>query len=323
MNNITILKLADEFNLNCAPLFPFGRDSAETQAEFRQRLRKLLKYPLIAGQAKLLGEKYNDTMQILPICIDWVNWAQILQSQIDNLHLRLHWEIIKPLLNQSSDYTVYAQLHLLEQDSEYDINVKLSNLYIELHEFKIPVYHQSPPNLLYTLQNHNNWTKAVSFAQHDHLLLASASEDNTVNLQRLGSGAMQDMSFDAHSGINAVAFSPDGHLLAAGSNDSLIHIWNLHNGKEENCLHGHEYTVFSVAFSPDGLMLASGSVDKTVRLWEVQTGRELFILRGHKNWVFSVAFSPDGRFLASGSRDQTVKIWDLRRGTELCTLPNN
>lgn len=304
--------------------FPFGTDASETQAEFKQRLQNLFKNPILAGHVTLVDNQYNALSQILPIQIQWEQWSQPFQYKVGNTHVCLHASHLRALLKSTQTYAVYAQLKLVQSEQmtgSESIFIKITGLHLKNKNYIIPIYHQLPPTLLYSLDGHQNWTKAVSFSHQNSPLLASASEDNTIRLWKMGSG-QTSMTLKTDSGVNSIAFSPDGKLLASGSNDTLIRLWDIETGKEHHVLQGHEYTVFSVAFSPNGQILASGSVDKTVRLWDVHTGCELFTLRGHDSWIFSVAFSPDGRYLASGSRDKTVKLWDVSNGLELLSLPH-
>ena len=71
------------------------------------------------------------------------------------------------------------------------------------------------------------------------------------------------------SGVNSVAFSPDGNTIVSGSLDDTIRLWNAHTGEHIRTLSGHTDLVRSVSFSPDGNTIASGSRDGTVLLWEL------------------------------------------------------
>ncbi|RDW64629.1 hypothetical protein BP6252_10280 [Coleophoma cylindrospora] len=122
------------------------------------------------------------------------------------------------------------------------------------------------------------------------------------------------------SGVNSVAFSPDGQQLASASGDHTVRLWDPKTGTALQTLAGHSSWVNSVAFSPDGQQLALASDDHTVRLWDPKTGTALQTLAGHSDRVTSVAFSPDGQQLASASNDHTVRLWDLKTGTALQTL---
>ncbi|KAJ3992784.1 WD40-repeat-containing domain protein, partial [Lentinula boryana] len=123
----------------------------------------------------------------------------------------------------------------------------------------------------------------------------------------------QQVIYRGHtSGVNAVAFSPDGKRIVSGSDDDSIRIWNADTGEViGNPLQGHSNAVTSVAFSPDGKKIVSGSDDSSIRIWDTDTGEAISVpLQGHLDWVNSVAFSPDGKTIISGSRDKTIRIWN-------------
>jgi WD40 repeat protein/serine/threonine protein kinase len=111
----------------------------------------------------------------------------------------------------------------------------------------------------------NTVFKAVFSA--DSSCLASCSQDLTIRLWQIGSGACRVLRghFDV---VYGVAFHPDGTRLASGSRDGVICVWDVARGDQLLRLRGHDDYVWSLAFSPDGSTLASGSGDGTVRLWD-------------------------------------------------------
>jgi WD40 repeat protein len=115
----------------------------------------------------------------------------------------------------------------------------------------------------------------------------------------------------AYSGIDGLAYSPDGRRLASASADHTVRVWNVDTGKQLfEPLRGHTDMARSVAFSQDGHRLASASFDGTVRLWDPETGHPLADpFTGHLGPVNAVAFSPDGTHIASAGDDASVRVW--------------
>jgi WD40 repeat protein/transcriptional regulator with XRE-family HTH domain len=115
------------------------------------------------------------------------------------------------------------------------------------------------------------------------------------------------------SGVNSVAFSPDGKTLADGDVSGNVQLWNLATKQQTSAfpIPGGLGGVVSV-FSPDGRTVATGSTDGSVRLWDVATSQQAGgPLTGHNGAVNSVAFSPDGTTLASGNNNGSVQLWDV------------
>jgi WD40 repeat protein len=134
--------------------------------------------------------------------------------------------------------------------------------------------------------------------------LASAGEDKTVRVWRVGDGAPLKTLEGHKLNVWSVAFSGDGRWLASGSFDHTARLWRADNFEFVRAFEGHTEAVVDLAFSPDSKTLATGGDDSTVRLWNVEDGALLRKLTGGSEHVYAVAFSPDGRWLASGSREK-------------------
>ncbi|MBI1913210.1 MAG: hypothetical protein HYS12_00375 [Planctomycetes bacterium] len=76
-------------------------------------------------------------------------------------------------------------------------------------------------------------------------------------------------SLKGHSGVLALAFSPDGRTLATAGMTPVIRLWELFTGKERTQFVGHHGVVLCLSFSTDGRALASGGGDTTALVWDV------------------------------------------------------
>ena len=119
------------------------------------------------------------------------------------------------------------------------------------------------------------------------------------------------------SGVNSVAFSPDGRSIVSGSDDRSVRLWNAETRQPiGQPLQGHTGSVLSVAFSPDGRRIVSGSSDRSVQLWDSDWSGWLAIackqLRYHPllNQPQTVVTDPD--FLKAAGRARAIcqqEVW--------------
>ena len=119
---------------------------------------------------------------------------------------------------------------------------------------------------LFTLVGHGAVVLSVCLSP-DGRRLASGSEDETVRLWDVETGACVRTLEGHGQTVTSVCFSPDGRQLASGSYENTVRLWDAETGACVKTLEGHGDGVNSVCFSPDGKQLASGSFDRTVRLW--------------------------------------------------------
>jgi RNA polymerase sigma factor (sigma-70 family) len=136
-----------------------------------------------------------------------------------------------------------------------------------------------------------------------------------IRLWDLDTGKTVRRLVGARSGIEAVAFSPDGKWLASAvrNYERGPLLWEVATGKVLRRFDaGAEVEMRTLAFSPDGKTLASP--DKVVRLWDTQTGKE----RGRlpQGATRHLAFGPDNRTLYA-TYEGAVRAWDATTGKQM------
>ncbi|MBO0792395.1 MAG: NACHT domain-containing protein, partial [Ktedonobacteraceae bacterium] len=184
------------------------------------------------------------------------------------------------------------------------------------------IYQADGDTLTLTCHGHTDGVWSLSISQ-DERLLVSGSDDQTVRVWDLASGACLRTITTHSNRVRATALNHHNTLLASGSDDQTIHIWDLASGACLHTLTGHSGRVRALAFNPDDTLLASGSTDNTICLWDMRLQRCLHTLLGHTNNLRTLAFSPDGQLLASGGDDCTIRIWHVHNGTCLHLLQDH
>lgn len=157
-----------------------------------------------------------------------------------------------------------------------------------------------------TLEGHENWIHSLALDPSGRYL-ASGSDDNTVRLWDVESGACFETLRGHTQGVYAVTWDAAGELIASGSADNSIRVWDRRTGGFRRILRDHTQRVNALVAHPADNLFASGSNDGTVRVWDWSTRACFLVLKKHTDAVLSLAAS--ALFLLSGSEDKCVRIW--------------
>jgi WD40 repeat protein len=182
--------------------------------------------------------------------------------------------------------------------------------------------------LLHTLAGHRKQVVSTAFSA-DHALLATGSEDWTVRVWDVATGACRQVLTSDLGPPRQLRFSPRGNLLA-GMISGTVQLWDLAAGESAQVLAqgARAYEWFS--FSRDGTLLLTLADPRTLRLWNIATGqvarsfgsyRPRFAMHRDRAWITHVALSPGNAFLVTTlSRDTTARVWNVATGQTVGTL---
>jgi WD40 repeat protein len=101
----------------------------------------------------------------------------------------------------------------------------------------------------------------------------SAGSPRDITLFNVETGAVRTRLTGHFSGVNALAFAPDGRTLASAGIDRSIRLWDLATGTEKTSRGDDVGWVKSISFSPDGAWLAFAGNDSSIRIWDLKSQR--------------------------------------------------
>ncbi|RGP71996.1 g- beta wd-40 repeats containing [Fusarium longipes] len=159
-------------------------------------------------------------------------------------------------------------------------------------------------------------------------LLASASDDKTIQIWDAVTGIRRRVLEGHTSSVDDLLFSPDGDCLASASSDGTLRIWNMSSGALQKTIVGEWGSICRVAYSADGHMAASQSSlpGHKIKIWKVETGRHLRTFRIPKKFIYRdrrmndvrlLTLSPNGCLMAVSTYTASLLCWDTATGKAL------
>jgi WD40 repeat protein len=173
------------------------------------------------------------------------------------------------------------------------------------------------------LIGHSDWVWSVAVSP-DGKWAASGSQDRSVKIWELETGACLKTLRGHEAIVHSVAVSPDGLRVLTGSKDRSVRVWDTTSGLELARLKGHQRAVWSVVALKESQHSISGGSDGTLRLWDLYSGNCLKILNNSMHSfdddVFSLAGYPTGTQVLSGHRSGEIRLWNLQTGDFLARM---
>jgi WD40 repeat protein len=166
-------------------------------------------------------------------------------------------------------------------------------------------------------------TQQVLALSKDGHLLAGGDANGLVNIWNVPVASLE-LQLNKPSGIQSLAFSPDGHSLAIGLAKPLrepsdtVWLYDLRTNSAQRSFGRN--TVSALAWSRDSRWCAAGLDDGSVLLAEAATEAEPQRIALSTSSVAALDFHPSGFFLASAHADKRILLIKLPSGENIFTF---
>ncbi|CAD8073443.1 unnamed protein product [Paramecium sonneborni] len=194
----------------------------------------------------IVSYDYNNQVRIC----QQLNWNLNKQNQIDQNQFEIGI-FSKKLIGGS----YFPKQQLWAVIFENDIIIQILNI--------------KAKKIINIFQGHRQIINQLTFSS-DGLILASASEDQSIRLWNIDFIEQIDPSVGHRDTITDIAFSKDGLLVASCSRDKTIILWDLLEKKFIVQLEGHEGIINCLQISYCSKFLYSASEDMSIRVWNIE-----------------------------------------------------
>lgn len=172
-----------------------------------------------------------------------------------------------------------------------------------------------------TLTGHVKAVSGLVFSK-DGQLLISASEDGTVRIWDLATGASKSVLTREGQEINAIAYAPDGQTLAIGeyngASGTIAEVVDISTGTlgaTKIKFPMPNDVISSLEYLHDGKSLIAAEALRA-KIWDPATGQQVRTLDSGVNTIS--VLSPDGTAIATGgTNDKHLSIWAAQSGDKL------
>jgi len=155
----------------------------------------------------------------------------------------------------------------------------------------------------------------------DGAFLATGSDDRTVRLWDVRTGALVTTIEGFQGALEWVSFGHDGRTLvtSAAGQHPRVSTWEVPSGRP---LAGFDLprAIYRAELTPDDAAVVTGDFDGWLRIIELATGRARLEEMPCHDRISAIAFRAGTDQMAIASLDRTVSVWDWRAGKRLSAL---
>ncbi len=138
--------------------------------------------------------------------------------------------------------------------------------------------------------------------------VATACWDGTIGLWP-EDGSQPRFLGPTGSGVNAVAFSPDGASLYSAGVDGTLRRWDVASGQETDRIVEHGFGINEMVLNATDNWIAYGAVDGVTRVLDLETREERDFTLDRRP-ILALALNPDRSLLAVGDGEGYIMVID-------------
>ena len=176
---------------------------------------------------------------------------------------------------------------------------------------KIQVFDVNSRAILKSWEEHKQPVWVTKFSPTELTTVMSASDDQTVRLWDLPSGASTHKFIGHGDYVRSANFMPGmlGGCIASGSYDSTVKLWDPRSPQRAVMTFKHAAPIEEVLPMPSGTTLLAAS-EAQISVLDLVAGKPLSLLKNHQKTVTSMCLASNGTRMVSGGLDGHLKIFE-------------
>ena len=252
--------------------------------------------------------------------------AIILLLCLGSIHAQ---DTIPEIVLEGHQYTVYSID--ISDDNKYLVSGGWDNT-VKLWDYKNAKEIES-------FDYHTDFIRDLCFSK-DNSMIASASRDKTIKINKLSTGDIITIINDYEPNIedyyrntyfSSISFTPDNKQLVftlAGRNE--IFFWDISTNTLSEKIVGPGRGIKKVEVSITGKYIAGITRDNSIIIWDLDTKKQVSVLKGHAGSVGNLCFSRNEKFLVSSGGSNVsyrkpiehynLMVWDVVKGDLVSVL---
>jgi len=147
-------------------------------------------------------------------------------------------------------------------------------------EYKLEVINMITGQLLYTIEQHEDWVRNIAWSKNGQYL-ATASDDMMVGVWNAETGEMLHFLSGHEDWVRDVDFAPDSKTLLSVGDDGVVRAWDVETGNQLSIGDKIENFIMTVDWSPGQTYIATQDSEGFLSIWQSNNNKQVFKSNGN------------------------------------------